>query len=220
MATSCTPKHVNVSSDPTHVESVQQFGWYQYQELQKLVKSCSSCKSLHVHVKCMHRRMVREGEGRGIEYMLMWCLVRYFGPTSFFFCCCSPYFPYVLTYLHFLLCSSVCPPQKLIFWLLHTLLQSSVFISFYWSCITKQLAMLTLSNDCIYFCMQTDDALSIYLEYVSGGSIHKLLREYGPFKEPVIRNYTGQILSGLAYLHGRNTVHRQYWLSKILIPWI
>lgn len=56
--------------------------------------------------------------------------------------------------------------------------------------------------------MQTDDALSIYLEFVSGGSIHKLLREYGPFKEPVIRNYTGQILSGLAYLHGRNTVHR------------
>lgn len=42
-----------------------------------------------------------------------------------------------------------------------------------------------------------DEALSIYLEYVSGGSIHKLLREYGPFKEPVIRNYTRQILQGL-----------------------
>jgi serine/threonine protein kinase len=68
--------------------------------------------------------------------------------------------------------------------------------------------MLRLSNNHICFCMQTDDALSIYLEYVSGGSIHKLLREYGPFKEPVIRNYTGQILAGLAYLHGRNTVHR------------
>ncbi|KAL5215986.1 hypothetical protein ABZP36_007387 [Zizania latifolia] len=62
-----------------------------------------------------------------------------------------------------------------------------------------------------------DDALSIYLEFVSGGSIHKLLREYGPFKEPVIRNYTGQILCGLAYLHGRNTVHRDIKGANILV---
>ncbi|RRT79764.1 hypothetical protein BHM03_00033103, partial [Ensete ventricosum] len=53
-----------------------------------------------------------------------------------------------------------------------------------------------------------EDTLSVYLEYVSGGSIYKLLQEYGPFGESLIRNYTAQILSGLAYLHGRNTVHR------------
>lgn len=58
------------------------------------------------------------------------------------------------------------------------------------------------------FRVQVDDTLSVYLEYVSGGSIHKLLQEYGPFGEPVIRSYARQILSGLAYLHGRNTVHR------------
>nr|CAB3446879.1 unnamed protein product [Digitaria exilis] len=63
----------------------------------------------------------------------------------------------------------------------------------------------------------TDEALSIYLEYVSGGSIHRLLRDYGPFKEPVIRNYTRQILSGLAYLHGRNTVHRDIKGANILV---
>ncbi|KAM0855682.1 hypothetical protein ACQ4PT_049619 [Festuca glaucescens] len=63
----------------------------------------------------------------------------------------------------------------------------------------------------------TEDTLSIYLEYVSGGSIHKLLRDYGPFKEPVIRNYTGQILSGLAYLHGKNTVHRDIKGANILV---
>ncbi|XAR62351.1 Mitogen-activated protein kinase kinase kinase [Bertholletia excelsa] len=62
-----------------------------------------------------------------------------------------------------------------------------------------------------------EETLSVYLEYVSGGSIHKLLQEYGPFKEPVIQNYTRQILSGLAYLHGRNTVHRDIKGANILL---
>ncbi|KAH7671061.1 Mitogen-activated protein kinase kinase kinase protein [Dioscorea alata] len=62
-----------------------------------------------------------------------------------------------------------------------------------------------------------DGSLSVYLEYVSGGSIHKLLQEYGPFGEPVIRSYAGQILSGLAYLHGRNTVHRDIKGANILV---
>ena len=56
--------------------------------------------------------------------------------------------------------------------------------------------------------MQGEDTLSVYLEYVSGGSIHKLLQEYGKLGEQAIRSYTQQILSGLAYLHAKNTVHR------------
>ncbi|KAJ9536908.1 hypothetical protein OSB04_029641 [Centaurea solstitialis] len=32
----------------------------------------------------------------------------------------------------------------------------------------------------------------VYLEFVSGGSIHKLLQEYGPFREP-ITNYTSML---------------------------
>ncbi|XP_022884466.1 mitogen-activated protein kinase kinase kinase 3-like isoform X1 [Olea europaea var. sylvestris] len=63
----------------------------------------------------------------------------------------------------------------------------------------------------------SEETLSVYLEYVSGGSIHKLLQEYGPFGEPVIQNYTRQILSGLAYLHGRNTVHRDIKGANILV---
>lgn len=70
------------------------------------------------------------------------------------------------------------------------------------------LIMFSFSNYYELSWSQVDDALSVYLEYVSGGSIHKLLQEYGPFNEPVIQNYTRQIVSGLAYLHGRNTVHR------------
>ncbi|OAY36095.1 mitogen-activated protein kinase kinase kinase 3 isoform X2 [Manihot esculenta] len=63
----------------------------------------------------------------------------------------------------------------------------------------------------------SEETLSVYLEYVSGGSIHKLLQEYGAFKEPVIQNYTRQILCGLAYLHGRNTVHRDIKGANILV---
>uniref|UniRef100_A0A0D9VJ87 mitogen-activated protein kinase kinase kinase n=1 Tax=Leersia perrieri TaxID=77586 RepID=A0A0D9VJ87_9ORYZ len=62
-----------------------------------------------------------------------------------------------------------------------------------------------------------DDKLYIYLEYVSGGSIHKLLQEYGQFGEPAIRSYTKQILLGLAYLHAKNTVHRDIKGANILV---
>nr|XP_009609626.1 mitogen-activated protein kinase kinase kinase YODA-like [Nicotiana tomentosiformis] len=57
----------------------------------------------------------------------------------------------------------------------------------------------------------------IYLEYVSGGSIYKLLQEYGAFGETAIRSYTQQILSGLAYLHAKNTVHRDIKGANILV---
>ncbi|KAL3692907.1 hypothetical protein R1sor_006558 [Riccia sorocarpa] len=62
-----------------------------------------------------------------------------------------------------------------------------------------------------------EDRLLIYLEYVSGGSIHKLLQDYGQFKEPVIRSFTRQILCGLAYLHNMNTVHRDIKGANILV---
>ncbi|QCD84834.1 mitogen-activated protein kinase kinase kinase [Vigna unguiculata] len=62
-----------------------------------------------------------------------------------------------------------------------------------------------------------EESLSVYLEFVSGGSIQKLLQEYGPFTEPVIQNYTRQIVSGLAYLHARNTVHRDIKGANILV---
>lgn len=80
------------------------------------------------------------------------------------------------------------------------------------------LSQLSHTNIVQYHGSELDeDTLSVYLEYVSGGSIHKLLQEYGPFREPVIRNYTAQILSGLAYLHGRNTVHRDIKGANILV---
>ncbi|XP_074291515.1 mitogen-activated protein kinase kinase kinase YODA-like isoform X2 [Silene latifolia] len=61
------------------------------------------------------------------------------------------------------------------------------------------------------------DRLYIYLEYVSGGSIYKLLQEYGQLGELALRSYTQQILSGLAYLHGKKTVHRDIKGANILV---
>ncbi|TMW95756.1 hypothetical protein EJD97_008376 [Solanum chilense] len=62
-----------------------------------------------------------------------------------------------------------------------------------------------------------DDKLYIYLEYVSGGSIYKILQEYGQLGELAIQSYTQQILSGLAYLHAKNTVHRDIKGANILV---
>ncbi|XP_020223287.1 mitogen-activated protein kinase kinase kinase YODA [Cajanus cajan] len=61
------------------------------------------------------------------------------------------------------------------------------------------------------------DKLYIYLEYVAGGSIYKLLQDYGKFGELAIRSFTQQILSGLAYLHAKNTVHRDIKGANILV---
>ncbi|XP_075502486.1 mitogen-activated protein kinase kinase kinase YODA-like isoform X3 [Primulina tabacum] len=62
-----------------------------------------------------------------------------------------------------------------------------------------------------------DDRLYIYLEYVSGGSIRKILQDYGKLGESAIRSYTQQILSGLAYLHAKNTLHRDIKGANILV---
>ncbi|CAL0311415.1 unnamed protein product [Lupinus luteus] len=61
------------------------------------------------------------------------------------------------------------------------------------------------------------DKLYIYLEYAAGGSIYTLLQQYGQLGEPAIRSYTGQILSGLAYLHAKCIVHRDIKGANILV---
>lgn len=53
-----------------------------------------------------------------------------------------------------------------------------------------------------------DNHLNIFLEYVPGGSISSLLNKFGGFSESVVRVYTRQILSGLAYLHQHQIIHR------------
>lgn len=68
-----------------------------------------------------------------------------------------------------------------------------------------------------YGSSQEGGNLNIFLEYVPGGSVSSMLNNYGPFEEPLIRNFTRQILIGLAYLHKRNIIHRDIKGANILI---
>ncbi|KAK1438619.1 hypothetical protein QVD17_04428 [Tagetes erecta] len=82
----------------------------------------------------------------------------------------------------------------------------------------RLLSCLRHPNIVQYYGSETvDKKLYIYLEYVAGGSVHKLLQDYGQFGEIAIRNYTRQILTGLAYLHSKNTVHRGIKGANILV---
>ncbi|PPQ72592.1 hypothetical protein CVT26_003695 [Gymnopilus dilepis] len=62
-----------------------------------------------------------------------------------------------------------------------------------------------------------DEYLNIFLEYVPGGSVTALLRNYGAFEEPLVKNFVRQILQGLNYLHERDIIHRDIKGANILV---
>ncbi|EEP79507.1 hypothetical protein UREG_04353 [Uncinocarpus reesii 1704] len=69
-----------------------------------------------------------------------------------------------------------------------------------------------------YLGTSTDDQyLNIFLEYVPGGSIATMLKQYNTFQEPLIRNFVRQILSGLSYLHSRDIIHRDIKGANVLV---
>ncbi|WFD45089.1 mitogen-activated protein kinase kinase kinase [Malassezia psittaci] len=59
--------------------------------------------------------------------------------------------------------------------------------------------------------------LNIFLEYVPGGSVVALLRNYGAFEEQLVQNFVRQILHGLAFLHAQGIVHRDIKGANILV---
>ncbi|KAK0531509.1 mitogen-activated protein kinase kinase kinase [Tilletia horrida] len=66
---------------------------------------------------------------------------------------------------------------------------------------------------------ETDTHLSIFLEYVPGGSVGSCIRKYGKFEEPVVSFFLHQILEGLAYLHDKRILHRDLKADNILVDW-
>ncbi|KAM4608652.1 mitogen-activated protein kinase kinase kinase 19 [Polymixia lowei] len=59
--------------------------------------------------------------------------------------------------------------------------------------------------------------VSIFMEYVPGGSIASVLHRFGPLPERVLALYTCQILDGVAYLHLNRVIHRDLKGNNIML---
>ncbi|KAJ8268010.1 hypothetical protein COCON_G00131820 [Conger conger] len=69
-----------------------------------------------------------------------------------------------------------------------------------------------------YGCLRDPDSrkLSIFVEFMAGGSVKDQLKAYGALTEKVTRRYTRQILQGVFYLHSNMIVHRDIKGANIL----
>jgi serine/threonine protein kinase len=60
-------------------------------------------------------------------------------------------------------------------------------------------------------------ALTIWMEYIAGGSLADLVLRYGPLPESVVRRYARDIVEGLAYLHSKGIAHRDLKCENLLL---
>uniref|UniRef100_A0A7N6AYI1 Mitogen-activated protein kinase kinase kinase 3 n=1 Tax=Anabas testudineus TaxID=64144 RepID=A0A7N6AYI1_ANATE len=61
-----------------------------------------------------------------------------------------------------------------------------------------------------------EKTLTIFMEYMPGGSVKDQLKAYGALTENVTRKYSRQILEGMSYLHSNMIVHRDIKGANIL----
>ena len=66
-------------------------------------------------------------------------------------------------------------------------------------------------------CERKEYSISIFLEYISGGSVGSCLRKHGKFEESLVSSLTRQTLAGLAYLHQEGVLHRDLKADNILL---
>ncbi|KAJ6592572.1 kinase-like domain-containing protein [Mycena capillaripes] len=64
---------------------------------------------------------------------------------------------------------------------------------------------------------ETPTNLSLFMEYVPGGSIGSCLLKHGRFDEDVTKSFTLQILAGLEYLHSKGILHQDLKSDSILV---
>ncbi|KAK4556520.1 mitogen-activated protein kinase kinase kinase [Recurvomyces mirabilis] len=66
-------------------------------------------------------------------------------------------------------------------------------------------------------CERKEFSISIFLEYIPGGSVGSCLRKHGKFEESVVSSLTRQTLNGLAYLHSEGILHRDLKSDNLLL---
>lgn len=62
-----------------------------------------------------------------------------------------------------------------------------------------------------------ENVVSIFMEFVPGGSISSIINHLGPLPEIVFCKYTKQILQGVAYLHENCVVHRDIKGNNVML---
>lgn len=60
----------------------------------------------------------------------------------------------------------------------------------------------------LFFSFQSKDYLYLVMEYLNGGDCSTLVKALGGLPIDWARNYTGELVLGLEYLHARNVAHR------------
>ncbi|NXL44294.1 M3K19 kinase, partial [Podilymbus podiceps] len=76
----------------------------------------------------------------------------------------------------------------------------------------KHINIVTYLGTCL-----EDNILSIFMEFVPGGSISSIITRFGPLTEIVLCKYTKQILQGVAYLHDNCVVHRDIKGNNVML---
>ena len=64
--------------------------------------------------------------------------------------------------------------------------------------------------------MTTDNYLNIVLEYIENGSLAESIKKFKTFQEPLVANFTRQVLKGLQYLHSQGIAHRDIKGANLL----
>ncbi|KAJ2909148.1 ATP binding, partial [Coemansia aciculifera] len=59
--------------------------------------------------------------------------------------------------------------------------------------------------------------MSMFLEYVPGGTVQSLVQQHGPLPESVVHSFLRQIVAGLGYLHESGILHRDIKGANILV---
>jgi len=79
---------------------------------------------------------------------------------------------------------------------------------------------MSMKSPNIVRCLATElvnGVFNIFMEYVPGGSLKQLLKEFGPLSELVVQSYCLQVLTGLRVLHDAGIAHRDIKADNLLL---